>query len=82
MAAFLIRSKAARAIALSSDSDSARRAADCGHVPSMFSLAECCENGIGGLEKSHYNANWWKTRAHAELGDRNARIWLGSNKLK
>lgn len=59
-----------------------RRAADCGHVPSMFSLAECCENGIGGLEKSHYNANWWKTRAHAELGDRNARIWLGSNKLK
>ena len=59
-----------------------RRAADAGYVPAMFHMAECCELGIGGLKKSHYNANWWKTRAHAELGDRNARVWVSSNELK
>ncbi len=59
-----------------------RRAAEAGYIPAMYNMAECCELGIGGLKKSHYNANWWKTRAHAESGDRNARVWLGSNKLK
>ncbi len=59
-----------------------RRAADFGYVPAMLALAECYENGVGGLEKSHYNANWWKTRAHAERGERNAKIWLGTHKLK
>lgn len=58
------------------------RAADLGHTPSMFSIADCCEKGIGGLKKSHYNANWWKTRAHAELGERNARVWLESHDLQ
>lgn len=58
------------------------RAADLGHIPSMLALADCCEKGLGGLQKSHYNANWWKTRARAERGDRNARIWLGTHKLK
>lgn len=59
-----------------------RRAADRGHVPSMLALADCCEKGLGGLEKSHYNANWWRTKAHAERGERNAKIWLGTHKLK
>lgn len=59
-----------------------KRAADLGHTPSMFSIADCCEHGIGGMKKSHYNANWWKTRAHAEMGERNARVWLDTHKLQ
>jgi hypothetical protein len=48
----------------------------------MISLAKCHEEGVGDLEKSHYNANWWKTRADAERGVRNARIWIESHSLK
>lgn len=53
-----------------------------GNVPSMLSLADCYEKGLGPLKKSHYNANWWKTKADACKGVRNARVWLNRNKLK
>lgn len=53
-----------------------------GNVPSMLSLADCYEKGVGPLKKSHYNANWWKTKVHACKGVRNARVWLKRNKLK
>jgi TPR repeat protein len=59
-----------------------KRAADLGCIPAMISLAKCHEEGVGDLEKSHYNANWWKTRADAERGVRNARIWIESHSLK
>ena len=55
------------------------RAAEAGHVPAMLHLAEMCEDGEGGMKKSHYNANWWRTRAAAAGGDRNARVWLASH---
>jgi TPR repeat protein len=58
------------------------RGAELGHIPSMLSLAQCYDEGRGGLEKSHYNANWWRTRADAERGVRNAKIWLKSHKLR
>lgn len=59
-----------------------RLAADEGYVPAMEHLADCCEAGIGGLRKSHYNANWWRTRAAAASGDRNAWVWLGNHALE
>jgi hypothetical protein len=48
----------------------------------MLHIAECCENGVGGLKKSHYNANWWKTRARAAEGDRLASVWISCHKLE
>lgn len=48
----------------------------------MLMLAECHERGLGNFSPSRYNANWWRTKARAVKGDRNAMVWLGSNKLK
>lgn len=58
------------------------RAAKRRYIPSMLSLAECYEKGLGGLKESRYNANWWRTRSHAERGERNAKIWLSTHKLQ
>lgn len=58
------------------------RAAESRYIPSMLRLAECYDKGIGGLKESRYNANWWRTRAHAERGERDAKIWLSTHKLQ
>ena len=58
------------------------RAADKGYVPAMRHLAECHDKGVGGLKANHYNANWWRTKANATAGDRNAWVWLGTHELQ
>jgi TPR repeat protein len=58
------------------------KAARANYVPAMERLADCCEKGIGGLKESHYNANWWRTRARYVQGDRNASVWLSTHRLE
>ncbi len=48
----------------------------------MRSLDDCHDMGSGGLTTSHYNANWWRTKANAVAGDRNAWVWLSSHELQ
>ena len=58
------------------------KAANEGYVPAMRHLADCHDRGVGGLKASHYNANWWRTRANAVSGDRNAWVWLSAHELE
>ncbi len=58
------------------------KAANEGYVPAMRHLADCHDRGVGGLKASHYNANWWRTRANAVSGDRNAWVWLSTHELE
>ncbi len=58
------------------------KAAAEGLPAAMVALAECHEKGRGGFKPSRYNANWWRTCARAAEGDRNAKVWLGTHKLK
>lgn len=59
-----------------------REAASGGCPEAMVHLADCWDAGAGGLAKNHYNANWWRTKAAAERGDRNAKVWLASHRLE
>lgn len=52
------------------------------YVPAMRHLADCHDLGVGGLKANHYNANWWRTKANAVAGDRNAWVWLSSHELQ
>lgn len=58
------------------------KAAAEGLPAAMVALAECHEKGRGNFKPSRYNANWWRTCARAAEGDRNAKVWIGSHKLK
>ena len=57
-------------------------AADAGNVEAMRHLADCHDIGLGGLKKSHWNANWWRTNANATQGDRNAMIWISTHTME